>query len=406
MEYRVKVNGERDKMRTPYYLIHENILDDGIKSLKEALGEYWPNAVVGYSFKTNSLPWILSHMKEQGFWAEVVSEDEYELAECLGYSHIIYNGPVKGKDSFLRACKAGHIVNLDSARELVWLREAAAEKEVHVGIRVNFDLEAMCPGEASEGEEGGRFGFSYENGSFQAALDELKRIPHVRLAGIHLHCSSKTRSLNIYRAIAQMACRIHRECGLILDYIDVGGGFFGGLPDKPQYKDYFKVISEVLSEEFSPRDTCLIVEPGTSLVSAPIDYVTTVIDVKATNRNQFIVTDGSRIHVDPRMRKEHYFYHIHRANGSRQESEEHRQIISGFTCMEDDRLFCLEDEPLLACGDQIVYEKVGAYTMCLSPLFIEYFPAVYLKRGDETICVRERWTAHEYMQGTSNRSEG
>ena len=52
---------------------------------------------IGYSFKTNSLPWVLSFMKEHGCYAEVVSENEYELAEYIGFEHIIYNGPVKGK---------------------------------------------------------------------------------------------------------------------------------------------------------------------------------------------------------------------------------------------------------------------------------------------------------------------
>lgn len=105
-------------MKTPYYLIHKNMLDEGMERLKKALKEYWPNAVIGYSFKTNALPWVLDYMKRHGCYAEVVSEDEYELAEYMGYEKIVYNGPVKWKDSFLRACRAGHIINLDAEREI------------------------------------------------------------------------------------------------------------------------------------------------------------------------------------------------------------------------------------------------------------------------------------------------
>lgn len=398
-------------MKTPYYLIHKDMLDEGMEKLKSALADYWPNAVIGYSFKTNALPWVLQYMKQQGCHAEVVSGDEYELAEYMGYDEIIYNGPVKEHDSFLRACRAGQVINLDAKRELGWLREAASEGLcVRVGVRVNFDLEAMCPGEASGGEEGGRFGFSYENGNFQEVLRELECIPGVQLAGIHLHCSSKTRSLNIYRAIAQMACRIRRECSLNLSYIDVGGGYFGGLASKPQYADYLREMSAILREEFDPDQTMLIVEPGTSLICPPIEYVTTVTDVKETNRNHFVVTDGSRIHVDPLMTKKSYFYHIEPAgpakeaadraepeNGSPEETAP-KQVISGFTCMENDRLFELKDGQELREGDRIVYEKVGAYTMCLSPLFIGYFPPVYLEDNGQIICVREKWGAKEYAQ--------
>ena len=386
-------------MKTPYYLIHQSILEEGLDKLHTALESYWPNSVVGYSFKTNSLPWVLSFMKEHGCYAEVVSENEYELAEYMGFEHIIYNGPVKGKDSFLSACEAGHIINLDALREIEWLKEAAsAGKTICVGLRVNFDLESLCPGEASGGEEGGRFGFNYENGSFLRAIEELKEIRGVRLSGIHLHCSSKTRSLNIYRAITETACKICKEYGLDLDYVDVGGGYFGGLPDKPQYDDYLGTISGILRKYFDPKRTCLIVEPGTSLICPPIDYVTTVTDVKETNRNRFVTTDGSRIHVDPLMRKKGYFYHIEPMKPEKETVK--MQIISGFTCMEDDRLFRLTDAPALQCGDQIVYEKVGAYTMCLAPLFSGYYPDVYLEDKGRITCVRRRWGVKEYVQGT------
>lgn len=386
-------------MKTPYYLIHKEMLDEGMEKLQRALEEYWPNAVIGYSFKTNALPWVLQYMKRQGCHAEVVSGDEYELAEHMGYEQIIYNGPVKERESFLRACRAGHVINLDAERELSWLEEALQEcPSVNVGLRVNFDLESMCPGEASGGEEGGRFGFSYENGSFQRMVEKVQSLSGARIAGIHLHCSSKTRSLRIYEVIAKMACRIHRECGLKFDYVDVGGGYFGGLSNKPQYADYLRVMSGILKEEFSPSETTLIVEPGTSLICPPIDYVTEVTDVKDTSRNHFVVTDGSRIHVDPLMTKKSYFYHIDPADKSREVREIPKQVVCGFTCMENDRLFELKDGAELQVGDRIVYEKVGAYTMCLSPLFIGYFPAVYLEEDGEVTCVRGKWGAEEYVQ--------
>lgn len=386
-------------MDTPYYLIHKDKLNEGIAHLKNALGIYWPNAVIGYSFKTNSLPWILCFMKEQGCYAEVVSENEYELSEYMGFEHVIYNGPVKGKGSFFRACKAGHIVNLDSYREVEWVRELSnAGVPVRVGVRVNFDLESKCPGEAQGGTEGGRFGFGYENGSFKEVVDELFQIPRVEVSGIHLHCSSKTRSLNIYRAIADTACQIHREYHLDLEYVDVGGGFFGGLPDKPQYEDYLQVISDILKEEFNPHETVLVVEPGTSLICPPIDYMSTVLDVKKTNRNCFVLTDGSRIHVDPLMSKKGYFYHVNPVMPGQSREQVEKQVITGFTCMENDRLFEIKNMQALKAGDQIVYEKVGAYTMCLSPLFSGYFPAVYLENERNITCVREKWGVQEYIQ--------
>lgn len=388
------------ELKTPCYIIHEDELAEGITLLKTALEENWKNAIVGYSFKTNALPWALVQMKNAGFYAEVVSEDEYELAEQLGFEHLIYNGPVKGKASFLRALKRGAIVNLDAKRELDWLKEAGL-RDVTVGLRVNFDLEAMCPGETTPGADGGRFGFSYETGELKAAIDRLKELG-IRLSGLHLHVSSKTRSIGIYRALAQMACRIKTEYALELDYVDLGGGYFGGMDNRPKFPDYMKAIREELTLAFDPADTTLIVEPGTSLITPPIEYITTVIDYKDTYAGRFVVTDGSRSDVDPLHTKASYFHQLlYAAEADGEEKTRktiEKQVICGYTCMENDRLFTAEDRAELLTGDQISYQKVGGYTMCLTPLFIQYFPAVYAEKNGEYICVREHWRAEDYIR--------
>lgn len=384
--------------QTPCYIIHKKELEAGMAKCREALQTYWSNAVIGYSFKTNSLPWVVEWMRQAGCYAEVVSEDEYRLAKYIGYPRIIYNGPVKGKEGFFEALAVGHIVNLDAKRELRWLEEYA--KPAKVGIRVNFDLEAMCPGEASGGEEGGRFGFSYETGELAEAIERLQAMKGVELVGIHLHCGSKTRSLAIYQAIAQTACRIRREYDLQLEYVDVGGGYFGGLEHKPKFADYLRCISEELNQEFSPEKTTLIIEPGTSLITPPIDYVSTVVDVKRTNRNCFVVTDGSRIDIDPLMTKKSYFYEIEQKKVCNSRENCAKQVVCGFTCMENDRLFLLEDAQELMEGDKIIYHKVGGYTMCLTPLFIHYFPAVYVEEDGKYTKVREHWSYEQYVQNS------
>ena len=52
-------------MQTPYYVLHKELLDEGIEKLKAAIIKFWQNSLIGYSFKTNSLPWIVQYMKEQ-----------------------------------------------------------------------------------------------------------------------------------------------------------------------------------------------------------------------------------------------------------------------------------------------------------------------------------------------------
>ena len=389
---------DRKELQTPCYIVHKDLLEEGISLLKNSLEKDWNNYCVGYSFKTNSLPWVVEKMKKEGFWAEVVSEDEYDLACQHGFTNIIYNGPVKGKRTFLHALTHGAIINLDAKRELDWLEESGI-KDAKIGIRVNFNLEELCPGETSGGEEGSRFGFSYETGEFLWAMERLKNMG-VELSGLHLHTSSKTRSLNIYRALAKKACEFKREFGLHLSFVDIGGGYFGGMENRPKFPDYTRVIAKELAKEFSLRETMLLMEPGTSLITPPIEYLTTVTDVKNTYAGYFVVTDGSRIDIDPLHGKKSYFHSYHYASDTEREKKE-KQIICGFTCMENDRLFVAKEEGQLQPGDQISYHKVGGYTMCLTPLFIRYFPRVYLEEEGRHHIIREAWSAKEYSQKCS-----
>ena len=407
-------------LATPYFVIDETILQQYYNMLTDSLSANWSNYLVGYSFKTNSLPWLIAFVKAQGAYAEVVSDDEYLLARHLGYSanQIIYNGPYKQEDSFREVLLAGGYVNLDSKQEIVWLQKLSAEypeNSFSVGIRANFDLEKMCPGETTMGDESGRFGFCYETGQFAAALQELSQMKNVAVAGLHLHSSSKSRSVGIFRAIAQMACKLQREFNLSLSYVDLGGGYCGGMEGRPEYPDYFPAVAEELSKCFSPEKTKLIVEPGISLISKCTTFVTSVYDTRDIKGTRYVMTDGSRFNIDATMIKTSHLFHIQEVQPDAENQQSstlpenrpvlEKQIISGYTCMECDRIFTYENAAELYPGDRIIYENVGGYTMSLNPLFIQYFPAVYIKRTGKFLQVRRKWTPADYVQGSVTELE-
>lgn len=396
-----------EMLQTPYFVIDEAILQKYYQMLTDSLEQNWNSYLVGYSFKTNSLPWLVSFMKKKGAFAEVVSEDEYLLARRLGYENreIIYNGPYKSESSFREVLLAGGYVNLDSRPEISWLTRLASEypaRTFSVGIRANFDLEKMCPGETTMGEISGRFGFCYETGKFAEALCLIRKIPNVSISGLHLHSSSKSRSVNIFRSIAQMACQLQQEFQLSLSYVDLGGGYCGGMEGRPEYPDYFPAVAAELSKCFVPEQTKVIVEPGISLISKCTTFVTSVFDTRDIKGTRYVMTDGSRFNIDATMIKTSHLFHIDYAGESMSGRRRlPQQVISGYTCMECDRMFTHENSPELVPGDRIVYENVGGYTMSLNPLFIQYFPAVYIRRNDKLVQVRRKWTPDDYMQGST-----
>lgn len=391
-------------LKTPYFLIKEELLQHDFDMLASSLKKEWNNYVIGYSFKTNSLPWLVTFLKAQGVYAEVVSEDEYSLAKYLGYTDdkIIYNGPYKERTSFEKVLCEGGIVNIDTKQELEWLEQistGASSRRFEIGVRVNFDLEKCCPGETTMGTTSGRFGFCYETGVLGKVIRQIEEMPNVSITGFHLHSSSKTRSLKIFEAISGMACKLKRKYNLKLKYIDLGGGYCGGLENRPQYPEYCEVIGKELKKEFKPSETAIILEPGISLVSRATTFVTSVIDSRDIKGNRYLITDGSRFNIDTTMIKKSYLFHInYNPDYSKKRDVLAKQMITGFTCIESDRLFELGNSKELVYGDQIVYENVGGYTMSMNPLFIQYFPVVYLEKDGELLEIRGKWTAKEYVQ--------
>ena len=387
-------------MRTPYYLIDQQILDEDADIFLQSMRDAWPNSRLSYSVKTNALPWLLSHYLGKGLTAEVVSAEEYELVRRIGYpiDRIILNGPIKDRRVFTEVLEGGGLVNLDSRQELDWIRELSGSgRKYRIGLRVNCDLLRLCPGEILADDEGSRFGWCYENGELGEVISALRSLPGTEIAGLHLHSSTRSRSVRGFEAIASFACDLAREFGLDLSFVDMGGGYAGGIPGHVDCRNYMPAIAKVLASQFSPERTALIAEPGISLLSRGITLVTSVLDVKHIREHTYIVTDGSRFYLNPQVTRRVYPHHCEYSGGSREILPV--QMICGSSCMEYDRLFEEKDAPAFAGGDKIIYDLAGGYTMALVPLFIHYPPAVYVRKPDGTMfTARDAWTNDEFLQ--------
>ena len=115
----IKLNNIAE-LETPCFILDSNEFERSINGFKLALNKYFSSNIIGYSVKTNSLPYCLCLARQLGCYAEVVSHDEYELALLCGFSknNIIYNGPMKSKETFVDAIKNGAIVNIETKREI------------------------------------------------------------------------------------------------------------------------------------------------------------------------------------------------------------------------------------------------------------------------------------------------
>lgn len=398
------------ELETPCFVFDEPELRANFSDFQDALRAAWgPLARVAYSVKTNPFAWVLQVAREQGCMAEVVSGDEFAHALDCGFApeDVIFNGPVKPRAWLEFALASGSVVNLDSVRDVAWTLAWAREHpgQARVGVRVGVDVERHCPGETVTGEAGGRFGFCYENGEAQRVIEELVG-GGVDVCGLHMHVTTRSRSAQVYRVLAEHAAATIRACGLTPRFVDMGGGYYGGgKRNEGAYAAYAEVMADVLREVCDPATCALYVEPGGAVVCTPGRYLGRVCDAKDTAHGRFVTCELSRIDIDHEMKKTAHPLHLLDASGTRELAASDEvapagvpgaanpgcperaklasQVLCGFTCMESDRLCTLRDAPELAVGDIVEIDFAGAYSMSFTPgFFIEHAPAVYARAAD------------------------
>lgn len=197
----MEIISQHKDLITPCFILDPRELVRSIHGYQTALNSHFEKSVIGYSVKTNSTPYCLKLAGENGAYAEVVSYDEYELVKLCGFDqrHIIYNGPMKSKETFLDAVMNGAIVNIETKRELLWLQELPQDRIFRVGIRLNINISRISPEDAEGDNDNSRFGFSDDTMEFADAIGLIKSLSNVVLDGLHIHRTAHSRSIRFYK---------------------------------------------------------------------------------------------------------------------------------------------------------------------------------------------------------------
>lgn len=366
-------------MNTPCYTIHLDIFEKNCREVMDAFEEAWGGRVeYGYSVKTNHDAGLMKYAHAKlGWFIETVSPDELELAFNLGFDaeNIIFNGPCKcsRQDALINAIRGGAYVNLDNLDDVSFVcgHVSDVRDASRIGIRVNYNLEAECPGETTAGESVSRFGIDVENKDFARAVDML-RSAGIEPAGLHMHTSTRSRSTAVFTSLARKAAQLVNDYGLKLHFVDMGGGYFGGqkVEGKPSMEQYAQVITRELKKALNPEMTTLILEPGASVIATSVTYETSVLSVRDIRGTKIVTMDGTLLHVNPFMAHRNQPYSTSLIADYDARPVDGHQIICGCTCMENDRFADEHSVRRLEPGDVLSFRFAGAYTMAFNSNFI------------------------------------
>jgi diaminopimelate decarboxylase len=390
---------------TPYYLMDGERYLKNVRAFQKAFKSRYDNLIVGYSFKTNYVPALCKIAKDAGCYAEVVSDMEYALAKRIGFEHIIFNGPIKKDCSLFAALEDKAVINLDSYYEVesvLRYKKSNPSTEVSVGLRLNINLtDEDGVSKVQCGLRVGRFGFSFP--IFGEVVSKLRK-NGIKIISLHGHTSSSDRAVANYRLIASQMLNVCERYDLNdLQYFDVGGGFFGApakgldVSNKPKYSDYANCIMDtcLANDWFEQVRPAIVIEPGVSVVANVFSYVSKIFQVKDIAEQKFLTTDGTVFDVMPTFHGKnlpHTFY--------TQEVCHNTYIanIVGSTCMEKDVIMNGVEVPEgISYGDYIKIDGVGAYTIVLTPTFINFVSPIIGFKNNINYLVRRRQTIDDVL---------
>lgn len=406
-----------EKYGSPLFVISEQKIRSNVRRLMTAFSSRYPNVQYGWSYKTNYLGAVCNVLHQEGAYAEVVSEFEYQKARSLGVpgKHIIFNGPHKKHGILETAISDGAHIHVDHLDELYLIEEIAKGlgKPVDVTIRLNF--------ETGYTENWSRFGFNIESGQAMDAAWRIANSDHLNLTGLHSHIGTFVLDHRAYGAQVKIMCAfmndVERKTGCEIRYLDIGGGFASRnalqgiyLPPEqvvPSFDQYAEEICTPLLEATYERVArgrslpLLILETGRATIDDAESLLTSVVaNKKMPDGRRCVIVDAGVNVLFTAFWYNHDIVPARELLGAPEET-----VIYGPLCMNIDVVRQSILLPPVQVDDTLIVSPVGAYNNTQWLQFIEYRPAVVMVHPDSTISVVREPENLEYVAALEHLPE-
>ena len=209
----------------------------------------------------------------EGMCIDVASGGELAvaLAAGVGADRIVFHGNNKSVEELITAIevKVRHIV-IDSFDEIDRLERLVSDQApVSVLVRVTPGVEAHTHEFIQTGQEDSKFGLSVASGAALAAIERLRGIRGVRVAGIHAHIGSQVFDVESFAKAATILAEFFIHLGL--EELCVGGGLgvaYVNGEHAASIGEWGSAIRSALKEAGVSDSTVVTAEPGRAIVAS------------------------------------------------------------------------------------------------------------------------------------------
>ena len=361
-----KVEGSKivKKFGTPTYCYSLRKLKNNIKNFQKSFNSI--NPLLCFSVKSNSNLQILKEVKKLGMGADVVSKGEMVQALKAGISpkKIVFSGVGKKKDELKFAIeKKILLINAESESEIFEIERLAKLKKtiVHIGIRLNPNIDAKTLKKISTGKSEDKFGLTEK--AFLNILNNFKLSNFIKVKCLSVHIGSQITDYKPYSKMIDVLDKIIKKSQHLFDYIDLGGGMGVQYQKKTMSFNYQK-YSAIIKKFLKKHDVKIIFEPGRSIIANCAVLFAQIIYIKNTEKKRFIILDAA---MNDLMRPALYGSH-HNIVPLIRSNKKNKTIhdFVGPVCETTDKFLTVKGFQQLNEKDYVAICDVGAYGMSLS----------------------------------------
>lgn len=338
---------------TPSYVFNLDELTRRLLKIKSALSQ---DITLCYAMKAN--PFLITAMQGLADRFEVCSPGEFRICERnqIPMEQIVLSGVNKeyGEISRILNTHGGKcIFTVESLEHIRMLNACSHEQKETLTVLLRLT-------------SGNQFGMDED--TICQLIQNRTQYPYLKFQGLQYYSGTQKKKLaNIERELLYLdalCSRISTDFGFEIQELEYGPGFF-----VPYFQNEEAVDEDVLLKDFSAIlhrlnfSGHISLEMGRYIAACCGYYLTSVVDLKVNNAQNYCLIDGGIHHLNyygqaMAMKRPHFQQLSEAANGVLENWN-----ICGSLCTVGDVL--VKQLPLssIRLGDVLVFERVGAYSV-------------------------------------------
>ncbi len=353
------------KFSTPFHLYDEATIKKNFRRLRETFS-WAENFVEHFAVKALPNPHIVKILADEGAGTDCSSLAELLISERAGVTgeKIMLTSNDTPANEFQKAIELGAIINLDDITHIEFLEKVARLPKC-LSFRYN-PADIMNGGNDIIGRPAdAKFGLTREQifDAYKISLDK-----GVKRFGLHTMIASNERETETFlytaKIMFELAVEIKNRLGIILEFVNLGGGF--GIPYKPEdnpvdYKSVGEGIFELYKKILVPNGLEKIkiaTESGRAMTGDAGWLVATAIHEKNIYKN-YIGLDACMANL---MRPALYgAYHHITVLGKENSPATKIYDVTGSLCENNDKFAIDRKLPEIEIGDILIIHDTGAH---------------------------------------------